>query len=70
MARYEYIKLALACIPDEIIEQYSLRTMSSNRWVYLNIRKVMPSLKQAGHIANDQLKAHLADATFPLIFTP
>ena len=30
MAGYEYMKLALACIPDEIIEQYSLRTLSSD----------------------------------------
>ena len=37
MARYEYMKLALACIPDEIIEQYILRTLSSNSWVYLEI---------------------------------
>ena len=42
MARYEYMKLALACIPDEIIEQYSLCTLSSDGWVYLEIRKGMP----------------------------
>ena len=30
MTRYEYMKLALACIPDKIIEQYSLHTLSSN----------------------------------------
>ena len=42
MARYEYIKLALACILDEIIEQYSLHTLSSDGWVYLHIRKGMP----------------------------
>ena len=35
MARYEYMKLALACIPDKIIEQYSLRTLSSDGWVCL-----------------------------------
>ena len=34
MARYEYMKLALSCIPDKIIEQYSLRTLSYNGWVY------------------------------------
>ena len=33
MERYEYMKLALACIPDEIIDQYSLRTLSSDGWV-------------------------------------
>ena len=37
MAWYEYMKLALACIPDEIIEQYSLGTLSSKGWVYLEI---------------------------------
>ena len=30
MAQYEYMKLALACIPDKIIDQYSLCTLSSN----------------------------------------
>ena len=35
MARYEYMKLALACIPDKIIEQYSLCTLISDVWVYL-----------------------------------
>ena len=33
MARYEYTKLAMACISDEIIDQYSLRTLSSDGWV-------------------------------------
>ena len=47
------MKLSLACIPDEIIEKYSLRKLSSNGWVYLDIRKGMPGFKQAGHIAND-----------------
>ena len=56
MVRYEYMKLALACIPDEIIEQYSLRTLSSDSWVYLDTLKGMPGLKQAGRIANDQPK--------------
>ena len=35
MARYEYMKLALACIPDGIIYQYSIRTLISDGWVYL-----------------------------------
>ena len=35
MARYEYMKLSLACITDEIIEQYNLRTLSSNGGVFL-----------------------------------
>ena len=35
MAQYEYMKLALACIPDGIIYQYSIRTLISDGWVYL-----------------------------------
>ena len=45
MAQYEYMKLALTCIPDEIIAQYNLHTLSSDGWVYLEIRKGMPGLK-------------------------
>ena len=71
MARYEYMKHDLACIPDKIIEQYNLNTLSSGGWVYLEIRKGMPSLKQAGRIANDQLKYRLAKFGFaPVIRTP
>ena len=49
------MKVDLACIPDKIIEQYGLRMLSSDGWIYLDIRKGMPSLKQTGRIANDVL---------------
>ena len=65
------MKLALACIPDKIIDQYSLCTLSSDGWVYLDIQKGMPGLKQAGRIANDWLKSHLAHFGFaPVLRTP
>ena len=64
MARYDYMKLALACIPDEIIDQYNLRALSSDDWVYLEIQKGMPGLKQASRIANDRLESHLAHFGF------
>ena len=71
MVRYEYMKLALACIPDEIINQYNLRALISDGWVYLDIRKGVPGLKQAGRIANDWLKTHLAHCGFaPVPRTP
>ena len=71
MSRYEYMKLALACIPDEIIDQYNLRALSSNSWVYLDIRKVMPGPKQSGRIDKDRLKAHLSHFGFaPVPRTP
>ena len=65
------MQLALACIPDKIIDQYSLCAISPDGWVYLEIRKGMLGLKQAGSIANDQLKAHLAHFGFaPVPITP
>ena len=65
MARYKYMKLALACIPDEIIDQYSLRMLSSDGWIYLEIRKGMPGLKQTDRIANDQ-----TNLTSPILASP
>ena len=59
-ARYEYMKLALDFFLDEIIEQYDLRSLvCPNDWIYMEIRKGVPGLKQAGRIANERLKIHL-----------
>ena len=61
MSRYEYMKLALDFFPDKIIEQYNLRrVVCPNGWIYMDIRKGMPGLKQSSRIANDWLKIHLA----------
>ena len=71
MARYDYMKLALACIPDKIIDQYNVRTLSSDGWVYLEIRKGMHGLKKTRRIVNDRLKAHLVHFGFaPVPRTP
>ena len=51
--------MALRDIPDEIIAQYKLLELSTDGWVYMQIEKGMPGLKQAGRIANDQLTTHL-----------
>ena len=60
MGRYKYMKISLAILPEEIISQYNLLQLASNGWLYLEIRKGMPGLKQAGRIANNTLKIHLA----------
>ena len=71
MGRYEYMKTSLAILPEEIIVQYNLLQLASNGWVYLEIRKVTPGLKQAGRIANDRLKIHLAKFGYsPVALTP
>ena len=55
MARYEYMKIALDLLLDEIIRQYGLADIASNGWIYMEIRKGMPGLKQAGRIVNAHL---------------
>ena len=59
LQRYEYVRMDLADIPNEIVSQYNLRDLATNGWVYMEIRKGMPGLKQAGKVANDRLITHL-----------
>jgi hypothetical protein len=35
LQRYEYMRLPLSIIPDEIITRYNLRAISVGGWVYL-----------------------------------
>ena len=72
MDRYEYMKLHISKIPDEILDEYSLRPLAtSDGWIYMEIRKGMPGLKQAGRIANDRLTTHLAKYGYrPVPITP
>ena len=59
MLRYEYMRIPLSLIPDEIVAQYNLRQLSKDGWVYMEIWKGMPGLKQSGRIANERLTKHL-----------
>ena len=57
---YEYAQMPIKLIPQEIIDEYNLIDIAVNGIVYIEIRKGMPGLKQAGKIANDRLTIHLA----------
>ena len=71
MGCYKYIKISLSVLSEEIISQYNLLQLESNRWVYLEIRKGMPGLKQSGRIANDRLKIHFSKFGYsPVAQTP
>jgi hypothetical protein len=59
MQRYEYMKLPIKLIPQEVIDQYNLLDLVSDGYIYIEIRKGMPGLKQAGRLANDRLQTHL-----------
>ena len=71
MDRYEYMKIPLDIIPEEIIQQYNLRNLEHKDFVYMEIQKGMYGLPQAGKIANDKLKLHLAKFGYePAPITP
>ena len=55
MARYEYMRLHISIIPQEIIDQYKLMDLVHNDYVYIKIRRGMYGLPQAGIIANKLL---------------
>ena len=55
MERYEYMRIPLYMLPDAIIEQYNLLPLVHNGHVYVEIRRGMYGLPQAGKLANDQL---------------
>jgi hypothetical protein len=53
---YEYMRLTLSIILDEIIAKYNLQAISIDGWVYIEIRKGMHGLKQVGLLSNQLLQ--------------
>jgi hypothetical protein len=45
---------------EEIVQQYNLKSLAVNGWVYIEIRKSMYGLKQTGLLANKLLQMCLA----------
>ena len=56
---YEYIRLSLKLIPEEIIAQYGLKGVEHNGYIYSETRKGMHRLSQAKRISNYYLKKNL-----------
>jgi hypothetical protein len=71
LPRFEYMKMVLSRFPEEIVQKYNLNALAVDGWVYIEIRKVMYSLKQAGLLANQLLQTHLAPfGYYPARHTP
>ena len=69
--RFEYMRLPLRIIPDAIIEQYKLKELAQDGWVYIEIRKGMYGLPQAGILANKLLVKRLDKFGYaPVRYTP
>jgi hypothetical protein len=60
MARYKYMRLRIADMPDDVIEHYKLRDKATpNGYIYCEIQKGMYGLPLAGIIAQQLLKESL-----------
>jgi hypothetical protein len=66
LSRYEYLRMLLSIFPEEIIDKNNLMEKTLDGWVYIEIRKGMCGLKQAGLLANQLFKKRLA----PLWYYP
>jgi hypothetical protein len=61
MARYEYMQLRIANMPEAVIEHYNLRDKATpDGYIYCEIQKGMYGLPQAGIIAQQLLEERLA----------
>jgi hypothetical protein len=58
--QYEYMKMPIALFPTDIIEHYRLNEKVLGGYVYMEIRKGIYGLPQAGILANKLLKERLA----------
>jgi hypothetical protein len=71
LPRFEYMKMPLSRFPEEIIQKYNLHALAVDGWVYIEIRKGVYGLKQAGLLANQLLQSRLATfGYYPSRHTP
>jgi hypothetical protein len=50
------MRLHISDIPEKIINQYNLRAIADNDWVYIEVRGRMYGLPKAGKLAHDLLQ--------------
>jgi hypothetical protein len=71
LPRFEYMKMLLSRFPEEIIQKCNLNALAVDGWVYIEIRKGIYGLKQAGILANQLLQTRLAPfGYYPARHTP
>ena len=72
MVDFEYMKLTLIMLPQEIIDQYNLKDLvAADGYVYMDIRKGIPWLKQPRRLASDLLTKNLVSNEYaPVPHTP
>jgi hypothetical protein len=71
LPRFEYMEMLLSRFPEEIIQKYNLNALAVDGWVYIELRKCMYGLKQAGLLANQLLQTRLVPfGYYPARHTP
>jgi len=60
MDTFEYMRIPIKLIPQEIIDQYNLLPLVSDGHIYIEVQKGMYGLPQAGILANQLLARRLA----------
>ena len=67
MTRYKYVKMRLADIPDEVVKEYKLQEnekVTDDGFVYVEVRKDMYGLPQAGILAQQLLETRLNERVY------
>jgi len=64
MKDYEYLRMKLKDIPQEIIEEYKLQSLNHDGWICVEIRRGAYGLPQAGVLAHAKLTSHLNAAGY------
>ena len=59
MERFEYMRLKMEDIPENVIEKYELKSREENGQVYVKTRKGIYGLPQAGILAHKFLEKRL-----------
>jgi hypothetical protein len=58
LPRYEYMRMLLSSIPEEIINNYNIRALAVDGWVNIKIRKGMYGVQEEGLLENQLLQKH------------
>ena len=68
---YEYLRLDITLIPEDIIQTYNLLPLVINVFIYLDILKCVYGLNQVGRLAKHVLSKQLApEGCFQFTHTP
>ena len=60
LTRYEYVRLRITDIPDEIVQEYKLKDkVTAEGYIYIEVRKGKYGLPQAGLLVEELLKKRL-----------